>query len=206
MTHDSQTCIRPNPRGDWPDVDPAAYIDPTARVIGRVRIGPLVFIGPGAVIRADEADRDGEVAPIVVEAECNVQDGVVIHALGGTQVTIGRRTSLAHGAIVHGPCSLGERCFVGFGGVVFKATVGPGVFIAARAVVQEAEVPANLFVPPSAAISQYTVGQLRTTTSQERGFMGDVVEANLKLAEGYLSLAQAKGVADERVRGDIDAP
>ena len=192
MTHNSQTCIRPNPRGDWPDVDPAAYIDPTAQVIGRVRIGPLVFIGPGAVIRADEADRNGEVKPIVLEAECNVQDGVIIHALGGTQVTVGRRTSLAHGAIVHGPCSLGERCFVGFGAVVFKATVGSGVFISARAVVQEADVPDNVFVPSSVAVSQDQLGRLRTTTPQECGFMEDVVEANLKLADGYLRLGHAK--------------
>ena len=198
MTHNSQTCIRPNPRGDWPDVDPAAYIDPTAQVIGRVRIGPLVFIGPGAVIRADEADRNGEVKPIVLEAECNVQDGVIIHALAGTHVTIGRRTSVAHGAIIHGPCSLGEQCFVGFGAVVFKATVGPGVFIAARAVVQEADVPANLFVPPSAAISQDMVGRLRATTPHERGFTEEVVGANLKLAEGYLGLVHAKGITDGR--------
>ena len=196
MTHNPQTCIRPNPRGDLPEVHPTAHIDPTAQVIGRVRIGPRVFVGPNAVIRADELDKNGRVKAIVVEAECNIQDGVIVHALAGTQVTIGQRTSLSHGAIVHGPCTLGERCFVGFGAVVFKATVGSDVFISARAVVQEADVPANVFVSPSAAISQDRIAQLRTTTPHERGFMERIVEANLKLAEGYLSLVQAKGVAD----------
>ena len=192
--------IRPNPRGDWPEIDPAAYIDPTAQVIGRVRIGPRVFVGPGAVIRADEADKNGEVKPIVLEAECNVQDGVIIHALAGTDVMVGPRTSLAHGAIIHGPCSLGDRCFVGFGAVVFKATVGSGVFIAARAVVQEADVPDNLFVPSSVAVSQNLLARLRTTTPHERGFMENIVEANIRLAEGYLEgRAAIEGTA--RTRG-----
>ncbi len=186
--------LRPNPRGDLPEVDPTAYIDATAQVIGRVRIGSRVFIGPGAVIRADEADKNGEVKPIVLEAECNVQDGVIIHALAGTEVMVGPRTSLAHGAIVHGPCSLGERCFVGFGAVVFRATMGSGVFISARAVVQEADVPDNLFVPSSMAVSQDVVGRLRTTTPHECGFMESIVEANIRLAEGYLEGRAAIGI------------
>ena len=86
MAHDPQTCIRPNPGGDWPEVHATAYIDPTAQVIGRVRIDARVFVGPNAVIRADELCTDGEVHAIVVEAECNVQDGVIVHALAGTQV------------------------------------------------------------------------------------------------------------------------
>ncbi len=199
MIRTPENPIRPNPRGDWPEIHPTAYVDPTAQVIGRVRIGPHVFVGPNAVIRADEFDTDGEVQAIVVEAECNVQDGVIIHALAGTEVTIGQRTSLAHGAIVHGPCSLGERCFVGFGAVIFKANVGPGVFIAARAVVEEVDVPASTFIPSFAFISQDRIGRLRKTDPHERGFMEEVVETNLKLADGYLCSAQVKGVADGRI-------
>ena len=149
-----------------------------------------------------KAVEDGKARYVVDQAYC--PQGCA-QRMAGTQVMIGRRTSLAHGAIVHGPCSLGERCFVGFGAVVFKATVGPNVFVAARAVVQEADVPADVFVPPSAAISQDTVGRLRTTTPHECRFMEEVVEANFKLAEGYLSLAKAKGIADERARSDIVA-
>ena len=191
-----QMPIRPNPCGDWPEVHPTAYIDPTAQVIGRVSIGPRVFVGPNAVIRADEFDTDGEVQAIVVEAESNVQDGVIIHALAGTQVTIGQRTSVAHGAIVHGPCRIGERCFVGFGAVIFKANVDPGVFIAARAVVEEVDVPANTFIPSSPLISQDRIGSLREICPREREFMEEVVETNLKLTEGYQGLTQARGDSD----------
>ncbi len=196
MTDAKAISIRPNHRGDWPEVHPTAYVDSSAQVIGRVQVGPRVFVGPNAVIRADEFDEDGEVKPIVVEAECNVQDGVIIHALAGTQVTIGQRTSVAHGAIVHGPCRIGERCFVGFGAVVFKANVGPGVFIAARAVVEEVDVPANTSIPSSPLISQDRIGSLREICPREREFMEEVVETNLKLTEGYQGLTQARGDSD----------
>ena len=35
MTESSRTSIRPNPNGDWPRVDPTAYVDPIAQVIGK---------------------------------------------------------------------------------------------------------------------------------------------------------------------------
>ena len=83
-----------------------------------------------------------------------------------------------------------------FGAAVFKAKVGTGVFIAARAVVQEVHVPANTFVPSLAFLSEDRVGRLRKTDPRERRFMEEVAEANLKLAEGHLGLGQAKGAAD----------
>jgi hypothetical protein len=53
--------VQPNPNGDRPQVDPTSYIDPTARVIGNVQIGAQVFVGPNAVIRADESDDKNQV-------------------------------------------------------------------------------------------------------------------------------------------------
>ena len=190
MIDKTPTNIRPTPNGERPEVHPEAYIDPTAQVIGRVRIGPGVFVGPNAVIRADELDTDGRASPIIIAAECNVQDGVIIHALAGTEVTVGPRTSLAHGAIVHGPCSLGAGCFVGFGAVVFKATVGPGVFIATRAVVEGVDVPANAFIPSCTIASPDEVSQLAATDQPQREFMAEVVRTNIKLAREYLASAQ----------------
>ncbi len=184
--------VRPNPRGDCPQIDPTAYVDPTATLIGLVRIASHVFIGPNVVIRADEVDKHGKVKPIVIEAQSNVQDAVIIHALAGTEVTIGRRTSLAHGAIIHGPCTVAERSFVGFGAVIFQAKVGSGAFIAARAVVQEAVLPPNTFVPSCAFISKDRLSQLGQVGPHERAFMETIIEANLKLVEGYLKLEQTK--------------
>ncbi|MHC4294649.1 MAG: LbetaH domain-containing protein [Planctomycetota bacterium] len=181
-----------NPNGDLPEVHPTAYIDPAARLIGRVLIGPRVFVAPNAVIRADEPGGDGSVEPIVIEAECNIQDGVIIHALSGTRVSIGKRISVAHGAILHGPCTIGEGCFIGFGATVFKGQLGSGVFVSARAVVQETQLPDDTFIPPLRAVCSPTGEQLRTTTADERSFMEEIVNMNLQLLDGYLALNRSE--------------
>jgi carbonic anhydrase/acetyltransferase-like protein (isoleucine patch superfamily) len=157
-----------------------------------VHIGPEVFIGPNAVVRADETDDKGQVQPIEIQAQCNVQDGVIIHALGGTQVTVGRRTSLAHGCIIHGPCTLGQDCFIGFRAVLYKASLEDGVFIGTSAVVQGVNLVANAFVPPAVAVlaSQDVVKLVGTTSSVEHKFMKKIVNANLALTKGYLRLRQ----------------
>jgi carbonic anhydrase/acetyltransferase-like protein (isoleucine patch superfamily) len=190
MTSDSSMSLRSNPQGDWPQVDPSAYIDPAARLIGNVRIGPRVYVGPNAVIRADETDGSLKVAPVEIGPECNVQDGVIIHALGGTRVTVGRRSSLAHGCIVHGPCALGEGCFVGFGAKVFDATIADGVFVGTGAIVQAVELPPKSFVPAGASVlCREHVAKLVSTASAENSrFMEKVVAANVALAQGYLRL------------------
>lgn len=177
----STVCIRPNPNGDWPRIDSTAYIDPKAQVIGNVHIGAHVYIGPNAVVRADETDSRGDVMPIEIASECNIQDGVIIHALGGTQVTIGQRTSLAHGCIIHGPCNLGQGCFIGFRAVIYNTTLGDGVFIGTSAV-----------VPASAAVlSREDVTRLVSATSRaDCEFMERIATANIALAQGYIRLGE----------------
>jgi len=192
MAENLKTSIRANPNGDWPKVDSTAYIDPTARIIGNVHVGAEVFIGPNAVIRADESDDKGQVQSIEIGPQCNVQDGVIIHALGGTHVTVGQRTSLAHGCIVHGPCTLGQDCFIGFRAVVYKASLEDGVFISAGAVVQGIDLAANSFVPAAVAVlSGEDVKRFVSTTSPtDCEFMGRVANANLVLTKGYIRLRQ----------------
>ena len=187
MEKSSNTCIRCNPNGDLPGVDSTAYVDPSAQVIGNVHIGPEVYIGPNAVIRADESDDNSDVQPVVIESGCNVQDGVIVHALAGTQVRIGAQTSLAHGCIIHGPCVIGEWCFVGFRAVVFNTTLGDGVFVDTSAVVQGVDLPANALVPPGVVVSskEDAAKQVGTTSQANVRFRENVVTANQTLADGY---------------------
>ena len=71
-----------NAAGDQPVVAPTAYVHQTATLIGRVIIKEQAFVGPKAVLRPDELGPDGHVKPICV-AECsNIQDCVVVQAIG----------------------------------------------------------------------------------------------------------------------------
>ena len=65
-----------NSSGDYPQIDKDTYVHSTAVIIGKVSIGKNVFIGPGAVIRADEKG-----SSIIIKDNCNVQDRVIIHGL-----------------------------------------------------------------------------------------------------------------------------
>jgi carbonic anhydrase/acetyltransferase-like protein (isoleucine patch superfamily) len=181
------TNIRPNPAGDRPCIHSTAYVDPSAIVIGNVRIGPCVFVGPCAVIRADEPGPPGTVEPIDIAAECNIQDGVIVHALGGSPVFIGPRTALSHGCIVHGPCHLGAGCFIGFRAVVFDATLAEGAFVGAGAVLQGVDVQAGAFVAPGRSVlSEDEAAALPQAGPTHRAFVAKVVVANLRLLDGYV--------------------
>ncbi len=169
--------IRWNPKGDYPQIDNTAYIDPTAPIIGKVKIGKSVFVGPGAVLRADEPR-----SSITINDNCNIQDRVIIHALENTSVLIEENTSLAHGCIIHGPCKTGRNCFIGFGSVVFNAEINEGVFIKHLAVVERVKIPSKMLVPNGAIIDcEDKVKDLEMATEELRAFSQKVVEANLKL-------------------------
>lgn len=173
-----------NIAGDVPQVDETAYVHRSAVVIGNIRIGRKVYVGPCAVIRADEPAPNGTVVPITIGAEANVQDGVILHALGGTGVAIGSGTSLAHGAVIHGPSSIGAGCFVGFNSVVFNATLGTNVIVMHGALVEGVSVPDGLCVPSMAAVCcQNDVRGLRPASPEELAFAARVHLTNTCLAK-----------------------
>lgn len=181
--------LEPNTAGDFPKTSPTAYIHPTATLIGRIIVEDNVFIGPYAVLRADELGRDGAIEPIVVRRNSNVQDHVVVHALGGTGVTIGPRSSLAHAAIVHGPCRIGAGCFIGFGSVVFNANLGDGVVVMHKAVVEQATIPSGLHVPSMTGVkNDEEARRLTPATPDMIAFANKVADVNNMLAAENLNL------------------
>jgi carbonic anhydrase/acetyltransferase-like protein (isoleucine patch superfamily) len=113
-----------------PDVhlDRPAYVDPTARIYGRVSAGEGSSFWPYSVIRA-------EGAAVRIGCCCNIQDGAVIHVGGGRGTTIGNYCSIAHRAVVHG-AEIGDDCLIGIGAVVMDgAKVGRGCVVGAMALV-----------------------------------------------------------------------
>lgn len=173
--------IRRNPNGDYPKIDKTTYIDPSAVIIGKVNIGKNVFVAPGAVIRADE-----QKSFIVIGDNCNIQDRVIIHAMGNNSVIIGKNTSLSHGCIVHGPCKIGKGCFVGFGSVVFKSELADYVFIKHLAVVEGAYIPYKKVIPSGEVIDSDKLKILKPVSKRIRDFSKQVVKTNLNLRKGYL--------------------
>jgi carbonic anhydrase/acetyltransferase-like protein (isoleucine patch superfamily) len=126
--------------GHVPEIDPTAWLAPTATVIGRVRIGARASVWYGAVLRGDMDEIDlGEGS--------NLQDGVVVHTDTGVPARIGANVGVGHGAIVHG-ATVGDGALIGMGATLLnRAVIGAGAFVAAGALVREGqEVEANHLV------------------------------------------------------------
>ncbi len=171
-----------------PEVGEGTCIAAGAVVIGNVRIGGRVFVAPMAVVRADE-----EGSAIVIEDECNVQDGAIVHALAGTRVEVRRGSSLAHGCIVHGPCTIGEDCFIGFRATVFKSVLGRGSMVMHGALVLGVEVPPGRLVPAGALVdSQEAVEGLEPVPPELEEFRRSVRRTNVELAERYARAEQVE--------------
>jgi len=183
------TLLQPDPKGHVPLVDTTSWLHPTAQLIGNVRIGRDVLVCANAILRADETAPDGSVSPVEIGPGGNVQDAVIVHALAGSSVAVGAGVSLAHGCVVHGPCTVSDGCFVGFRAVVFKADLGEGVMVSAGAVVQDVVVPAGLHVPPGAAVTtEADVAALRKVTAEERALLDAIAAENQELLAGYRRL------------------
>lgn len=181
--------IRRNPRGDWPTVAETAFVDPTAIICGLVIIEEDVFVGPYAVIRADETDDNGDLQPIRIGRGTNIQDGVVIHSKSGEAVTIGLRTSIAHRSIIHGPCTIGNDVFVGFNSVVFNCTIGDGAAIRHNSVVEGCHLPAGFHVPSTTTVhSDSDLASIPQVTIDVTAFSEQVARTNVGHAHDYRKL------------------
>jgi len=180
--------LESNPAGDWPKIAPTAYVHHTATLIGSVVVEDKAFVGPHAVLRADELGADGTVWPVVVCEGANVQDCVVVHALGGTGVRIGVDSSVAHAAVIHGPCEIGADCFVGFNSVVFNATLVRGVIVMHHALVEGMTIPPGRCVPSMTPVRCVEdVHGLAPATPEMIAFAKNVARTNVLLAEAALN-------------------
>ncbi len=177
--------ILQNPQRQQPHISDTAWISETAVIVGNVTIEDDVFVAPNAVIRADEPG-----SSIIVGKGSNVQDNVVIHALSNSEVAIGSATSLAHGCIVHGPCRIGEGCFIGFGAVVFDCEISNDTLILYNSTVRGVTIPSEKVVPDGTIITQQDdVERVEDITSDLVEFKRTVINANMELLEGYRKLA-----------------
>ena len=90
----------------------AAYIDPTARVYGKVEIGENASLWPYAVIRAESCH-------VRIGGFTNLQDHVMVHVGYGKPTVVGDYCSITHRVVLHG-CSIGDNCLIGIGATMME--------------------------------------------------------------------------------------
>jgi carbonic anhydrase/acetyltransferase-like protein (isoleucine patch superfamily) len=108
--------------------------------MGDVTLGPDTSVWYQAVLR-------GDMAPIVVGASSNIQDGTVLHVDEGVPCIVGERVGVGHRVILHG-CTVGNDSLIAMGSVLLNGvTIGSGSVVAAGAVI-----PEGMQVPPGSLV------------------------------------------------------
>ena len=151
------------------------------------RIGKDVFIAPGAVVVGDVTLGDGvgvwyhstirgDDASISIGKDSNIQDNAVLHVDTGIPLKIGERTSVGHGAILHG-CTIGDNTLIGMGAIVLNgARIGNNCIIGAGALVtQNKDIPDGSLVvgSPAKVVRQVTEDEMEATRRNAGKYLED---------------------------------
>ncbi|REE83872.1 carbon dioxide concentrating mechanism protein CcmM [Paenibacillus taihuensis] len=183
-----RTTINPVPR--FPAIHYTAFLSPFSCVIGDVHIHENVYVAPSATLRADEG------TPFSIGSNSNIQDGAILHGLANETLQVGDRrysiyignnVSIAHAAIIHGPCYIGDDTFVSFKSIVFNAVVGRGSYISMDAVVTNGvHLAPHRFVPPGAHIdTQAKADSLSSVPKDSEEFAQEVIRVNNEFPPSY---------------------
>jgi carbonic anhydrase/acetyltransferase-like protein (isoleucine patch superfamily) len=151
------------------------FIAKTATVIGDVRCQPGVNIWYAAVVR-------GDVAPIILGENVNLQDGVIVHCDFDVPNELESGVVAGHAAILHGR-RVGRDTLVGMRATLLGGSeIGEECIIAAGAVV-----PPGLVVPPRSVVMGIPGRIVRTARPDE-------IEQTKIINRRYRQLAETHGL------------
>lgn len=139
-----------NFEGKSPEIGTGSYISDSARIIGDVLVGDNCYVGHGAVLR-------GDLGRIMVENNCSIEEGVIIHAPPEGICRIGESVTLNHGAIIHAQ-RIGNYAVIGMGAILgLFSQIGKWTIVAEGGIVRMRQiVPENLVIAgnPAQAIRE----------------------------------------------------
>jgi len=157
--------------GFKPVVDVNCLILESAQVIGQVRLEQGANIWYNTVVR-------GDVEPINIGADTNIQDLCVIHTSHGHPVQIGKGVTIGHRAICHG-CTIEDNVLIGMGSIVLDgAYIERDVIIGAGSLV-----PPNKRIPSGSLVIGSPAKVVRPLTEEE-------IDSIKQSAHGYVELSQ----------------
>tara|TARA_Y100000817_G_scaffold219672_1_gene173206 strand:+ start:22 stop:525 length:504 start_codon:yes stop_codon:yes gene_type:complete len=113
-----------------PEVDSDAWVASNANIIGKVKLQKNSSVWFNAVLR-------GDVEPIILGENSNIQDGSVLHTDPGYPLHIGRGVTIGHMVMLHG-CKIGDDTLIGIGSTILNnANIGKNCIIGANSLITE---------------------------------------------------------------------
>lgn len=182
--------------GVTPVVDPAAFVHPSAVLIGDVIVSAGCYVGPGACLR-------GDFGHIEIRAGANIQDTCVLHGFPGVGTIVEEDGHVGHGAVLHG-CIVKRNALIGMNAVINdNATVGESAFVAAMAFVK-----AGMIVPPRTLVAGIPARIVRELSDAELAWKVEGTQSYQELTRRSLATMRATAPlsAPEPGRRRIDLP
>ena len=138
-----------------PKLDPECWVAPNAVIIGRVELKKNSNIWFNSVLR-------GDLEPITIGKNSNVQDGSVIHTDPGCPTVVGDGVTIGHMVMLHG-CVIDDDCLIGIGSTILNRTkIGKNSIIGANALVTE-----NKIIPERSLVLGSPGKVVRQVTDEE---------------------------------------
>lgn len=163
-----------NHKGQVPRIASSAFVAESADVIGDVEIGENASLWFQTVLR-------GDIEPIRVGPNSNIQDGSIVHTLLGSPVAVGSWVTVGHRAVLHG-CTIEDHCLIGMGAILLNnVRVGEGSIIAAGTLV-----PENTVIPPRSLYMGVPAQFRRQLADSDRRFIDAHATHYLAYKEAYL--------------------
>lgn len=155
-----------------PRIGKQVYIDPSAVVEGRVKLGDYSSIWPCAVLR-------GDIQQIEVGRFTNIQDLSVLHVETHRSCRVGDYVTVGHSVILHA-CTVRDGSLVGMGSIVMDgAVIGSGTVLGAGSLV-----PHNMRLKPGSLYFGRPARFVRRLTQRE-------IRGLIEWARRYVSYAHA---------------
>jgi carbonic anhydrase/acetyltransferase-like protein (isoleucine patch superfamily) len=137
-------------RGHTPKIGSDVFLAEGAKVIGDVKIGDRSSVWFNTTLR-------GDVMPITIGSETNIQDGSTLHGTFGKHACeVGDRVTIGHNVVLHG-CKIGTRSLIGMGSIVMDgAEIGEFSVVGAGSLVTEGKkfAPRSLIVGSPAVLKR----------------------------------------------------
>lgn len=156
------------------------FIHKAAYVAGDVTLGDGANIWCGACIR-------GDIAPVVIGRNTNVQDNATVHVGYGAPAVLGDNVTVGHNAVVHG-AEVGNNTLIGMGSIVLDgARIGEDCVIGAGTLI-----PGRKEIPAGSLVFGNPYRIVRALTPEERARIAANAEEYLRLAEEYRAAGEGE--------------
>tara|TARA_Y100001970_G_C14110999_1_gene790855 strand:- start:804 stop:1307 length:504 start_codon:yes stop_codon:yes gene_type:complete len=151
-----------------PDVHEDAWVAPNATVVGKVKLERNSSIWFNAVLR-------GDIEPITIGENSNIQDGSVLHTDPGYPLTVGKGVTVGHMVMLHG-CKISDDTLIGIGSIILNnAKIGKNCIVGANTLITE-----NKTIPDNSLVVGSPGRVLRNLTKEE-------IKAILENAKHYVN-------------------